>query len=198
MYSLILLNKLMEIMEIMEEDFVYTLKKSGKAKRIRLSVYRDGKVVVTVPKGLPATAAENFVFAKKDWVIKKIRFFKSADVSAVRVLSRKDYLENKNEALCLVNDRLSFYNRIYGFSFDSVSIKDQRTRWGSCSRRGRLNFNYKILFLPDKLRDYIIVHEICHLKEFNHSPEFWSLVRKAFPDCLEIRKELRRQELLYN
>jgi len=108
-----------------------------------------------------------------------------------------NYLKYKKEAFVVVVGRVEFYNNIYKYSLNSISIRNQKTRWGSCSEKRNLNFNYKILFLPKKMRDYIIVHEICHLKEFNHSKKFWLLVGKSVPDYLEIRKQLRKRELFY-
>lgn len=164
---------------------------------MRLAVYCDGSVVVTSPFGMEQSIVEKFIADKKQWVRDKIQFFKSVDSKAIRTFSRKDYLENKDKALALVNERIEFYNKIYGFSFNKVFIKNQKTRWGSCSCRQNLNLNYKIVFLPQNHQDYIIVHEMCHLKEFNHSGKFWALVEKALPDYLEIRKGFRSQELFY-
>lgn len=102
-----------------------------------------------------------------------------------------NYLKHKEEARFFISERLECYSQAYGFKFNRVSIRNQRTRWGSCSRKGNLNFNYKILFLPKRTANYIIVHELCHLKELNHSREFWNLVAQAMPDYLEIKRELR-------
>ncbi len=75
-------------------------------------------------------------------------------------------------------------------------IKNHKTRWGSCSELGNLNFNYKLIFLPDAIVDYIVVHEICHLIEFNHSQDFWRLVARTIPNFRELRHELRSRYLL--
>ena len=107
----------------------------------------------------------------------------------------KEYLENKERALDFARGRVAYYNKIYNFNFNKISVKNQKTRWGSCSEKGNLNFNYKIALLPIKIADYIIVHELCHLGELNHSPRFWDLVAKAMPNYLEIRKELRNKRL---
>ena len=104
----------------------------------------------------------------------------------------RNYLQHKNQARCLVRQRLDHYNQFYNFKYYRVSIKDQRSRWGSCSRLGNLNFNYRLAYLPDGLVDYIIVHELCHLKEFNHSPRCWQLVVQTIPDYLERRQALRK------
>lgn len=181
----------------MEKKISYTHKKSKRAKRMRLAVYCDGSVVVTSPFGIAQAIIEKFVSDKKQWVWDKIQFFKSVDNKAIRTFSQKDYLENKDHALVFVCERIRFYNRVYGFSFNKIFIKNQKTRWGSCSRKQNINLNYKIIFLPKKHGDYIIVHEMCHLKEFNHSKKFWTLVEKAIPNYLDIKKELHNHELFY-
>lgn len=103
----------------------------------------------------------------------------------------KRYLEHKEAARALVHARLEVLNVQYGFTYNRVAIRDQRSRWGSCSQRQNLNFNYRLIFLPQHLVDYIIVHELCHLQEFNHGPGFWGLVATVVPDHVECRRELR-------
>ncbi|HPY99327.1 MAG TPA: M48 family metallopeptidase, partial [bacterium] len=105
---------------------------------------------------------------------------------------REDYLRNKEKARALVVPRLDYFNQFYNFKFRRLSIRDQRSRWGSCSRNGGLNFNYRLVFLPPNLADYLIVHELCHLGEFNHSPAFWKLVARTIPDYENRRRLLRK------
>ena len=181
----------------MQKDISYTLKKSKRAKRLRLAVYCDGSVVLTSPFGMQQSLIEKFLFDKRQWVLDKVHFFSTMDKKAIRTFSQSDYVENKKKALAFVKERVAFYNEIYLFSFRHIFIKNQKTRWGSCSHKNNLNFNYKILFLPETLQDYIIVHELCHLKELNHSKKFWALVKKTIPDYKERRKELRHQGLFY-
>lgn len=182
----------------MENKIFYEVKRSRRARRTRLSVYGDGRVVVTSPFSTKQTDIEKFVADKKRWLLEKINFLKRAGSSrAGRVLTRRDYLENKNRALFLVRERVEFYNKIYGFKFNKIFIRNQKTRWGSCSKKGNLSINYKIVFLPKNHQDYIIAHELCHLKEFNHSKKFWALVAKTFPDYPDIKKELRKIGLFY-
>jgi predicted metal-dependent hydrolase len=181
----------------MNEIPKYILKRSKRAKRVSLAVYCDGNVVVTSPLGVRQSIVDKFVFEKKKWVISKIKFFNTAGSSVANVFSYEDYLKHKDAALALVKERVKFYNKNYQYSFNKIYIKNQKTRWGSCSKKQNLNFNYKILFLPEELRNYIIVHELCHLKEFNHSQKFWLLVGKIIPNYLEIRKNLRKHELFY-
>ena len=104
----------------------------------------------------------------------------------------RKYLENKEKAQTLVIERLEYYNPFYGYKWNRVSIKNTKRRWGSCSKKGNLNFCYKVALLPQYLSDYIIVHELCHLGNFNHSKDFWSLVARTCPSYKSIRKELKR------
>lgn len=101
------------------------------------------------------------------------------------------YKRYKEQARVLIHERILFWNRVYGFTYGRVFIKNQKTRWGSCSKQGNLNFSYKLVFLSPHLVDYIIVHELCHLKEFNHGPNFWALVARMIPDYKKCRAELR-------
>ena len=107
----------------------------------------------------------------------------------------KHYLLHKEMARDVVNERLNYFNQYYGLEWKRVAIRNQRRCWGSCTELGNLNFSYKILFLPAELRDYIIVHELCHLRELNHSKRFWNLVAETLPDYKERMKYLRQIEL---
>ena len=104
---------------------------------------------------------------------------------------RVEFLKYSDEARKLVLSRLGYFNKFYNFKYGTVRIKAQTTRWGSCSSKGNLNFNYKIALLPQHLADYIVIHELCHLGQFNHSQDFWNLVGKIFPNYFELKKELR-------
>jgi len=112
-------------------------------------------------------------------------------VIQIVTMGRNNYFKHKEAALGLAVDRANRYAGIYRCRFNKITIKNQKTRWGSCSKKGNLNFNYRILFLPEETRDYIVVHEICHLKELNHSRKFWALVAQVFPNHKEIRRGLR-------
>ncbi len=106
----------------------------------------------------------------------------------------KHYQTHKEAARELTLARLAYFNQHYGYTWNRVAIRNQRRCWGSCTSLGNLNFSYKILFLPEHLRDYIIVHELCHLKELNHSPRFWALVAEQSPDYKLHQRELRALE----
>lgn len=104
--------------------------------------------------------------------------------------SKSDYLKYKDQALELVKNKLEQFNQFYNFKYNKITVRNQSTRWGSCSRRGNINFNYKLVLLPEELLDYVVVHELCHLGEFNHSKNFWKLVAKTIPDYNKRRREL--------
>lgn len=163
---------------------------------MRLTVYCDGSVMVTVPVGVREGLIESFIRDRENWIIKKTDFFKQFQGHVLSRYKNRDYLKYKEKALALVEKRIGYFNQIYGYDFDRISIRNQKTRWGSCSRKGNLNFNYKIAVLPPRIADYIIVHEICHLGEFNHSKNFWKLVEQALPDYKEIRKDLKIHNFL--
>ncbi len=98
----------------------------------------------------------------------------------------------KAAALGLVENKMEEFNKFYGFQYKKITIRNTSSRWGSASKKGNLSFNYRIAMLPPELADYLVVHELCHLKEMNHSPNFWALVAKSIPDYKKTRKDLRR------
>ncbi len=126
------------------------------------------------------------------WIFGNKRHFRYKKIRVKRKAgSKTEYLKYKEQARTLVKERLEYYNKFYGFVYNKIAIRNQRSRWGSCSKKGNLNFNYKLALLPQKMSDYVIVHELCHLGEFNHSIKFWDLVRKTAPDYKKIRKEIK-------
>ncbi len=113
-----------------------------------------------------------------------------------RVGSTKHYREHKEVARAFVHARLVAINtEYYNYTYNRVAIRDTKSRWGSCSKKGNLNFNYRLLFLPQHLADYVIAHELSHLGEFNHSKNFWALVEKADPDYKSHQRELKKTRI---
>lgn len=167
------------------------IKRSRRARRLRISVSRDRIVEVTLPFGMPAAAAEKFFNSKLRWVKKSLAYFARQPVSLLPKGSRRNYLSLKNKAQVLAETKVAYWNRHYGFVFRKISIKNQKSRWGSCSRKGNLNFNYRIVYLPEDVLDYLIIHELCHLREFNHSRQFWQLVAQTSPNYQLLRSRLK-------
>lgn len=169
----------------------YRVKVSRRARRMRISVACDSTVTVTLPWGFQTTLAEKFVKDKLGWILKSLDYFKRRAHAIPIKSSRREYEQFKQQALVLAKSKVHQWSRFYGFAYKRVSVKNQKTRWGSCSKKGNLNFNYKIIKLPENLVDYLVVHELCHLKEMNHSKNFWSLVSLAIPDYKKLRHQLR-------
>jgi len=111
--------------------------------------------------------------------------------------SSAHYLTHREHARALVTDRLDYWNQFFNLSYGRIAIRNQSTRWGSCSTKRNLNFNYRIAFLPVELADYIIVHELCHLLEFNHGQQFWKHVERAIPDYAARKNTLREVSIAY-
>lgn len=102
--------------------------------------------------------------------------------------ARATYREHKEHARTLIHERIAHWAPQVGVTPGRIAIRDQRSRWGSCSTKGNLNFNYRLALIPVELVDYVIVHELCHLLEFNHSERFWTHVKRHLPDYT-LRKE---------
>ena len=175
--------------KLSDKKIKYLLKISKRAKRLRLTIYRNASLVVTKPIGLNQNIIDKFMIMKKDWILSKLKYFNKYKENYLFKNNYKKYLEYKKEALEFTIERINYLNKKYNFKFNKIKIKNQKTRWGSCSRKGNLNFNYKIMFLPQQIADYIITHELCHLKELNYSKKFWNLVSKTIPNYQDIKKK---------
>jgi len=176
------------------QEIEYSIKESQRAKRLRIAIYCDASVIVTLPNDFVGDL-ENFLKQKAGWILEKISYFKKLENSFRFRGGVREYKKYKNEAREFISERIERLNKVYGFSYNKIFIKNQKTRWGSCTRNGNLNFNYKIIYLPHDLADYIIAHELCHLKEFNHSRKFWNLVERVVPDFRERVNKLKNKYL---
>jgi predicted metal-dependent hydrolase len=172
--------------------FEYAVRRSPRARSLRITVHPDGRVVLTLPRRASEASGRAFVAAKADWVRSALARLASLPPPVAPRGGRREYLARREEARALVLRLLEKWNAGYGFSWSRVTVRNQRRRWGSCSRRGSLSFNYRIVHLPPRLADYLVVHELCHLREMNHGPRFWALVARALPDCRELAAELTR------
>ena len=144
--------------------------------------------MLTVPERFPVSTIEQFLEKHSEWIEKSVRRMQQL---VPLPSGRKEYLANREAARGLIHERLEYWNSFYAFRYSRVAIKNTKSLWGSCSRKGNLNFSYKLLFLPRELVDYVIVHELCHLKEHNHGKGFWALVSHTQPEFIRLRKQLR-------
>ena len=156
---------------------------------------RDGKVTVRVPDRLPEREAERFVAKHTEWIIKKLNEDKERQKmkAACQIPAPQELTQNQIEQMKLEFDtKTKKYAAQMNVTYGRITIRNQQTRWGSCSSKGNLNFNYRLFFLPEELRDYVIVHELAHRRQMNHSKLFWAEVEKILPDYKVRRQALKR------
>jgi len=170
-------------------------RRSNRAKRISLAVHPGGRAVLTIPPRASQQLVEGFLYQHKNWLKQQIIKASKIDDGIPLPAGRKDYLRNKEKARRFILTCLEKHNQNYRLRFCRVSVKNLYASWGSCSSKKNLNFNYKLIHLPTHLAEYIVVHELCHLKEMNHSARFWDLVSKAVPNHKRFRKELREYQM---
>ena len=124
-------------------------------------------------------------------LIKNARKEHLAKLKVEKKAKRGNYLKNKEEARDLITADIERINKHYNFEYNKIAIRDTKTRWGSCSKKKNLNFNYRLLHLSKEEREYVIIHELCHLKEMNHGQNFWALVAQVCPNYKTLRGQLR-------
>ena len=146
-------------------------------------------VIVRAPLRLSVAAINRFVESKRSWIQKKIAAcpeklppFTPAELAELTQKAQQDFPA-----------RVERYAPLVGVSYGRITVRHQKTRWGSCSSKKNLNFNCLLMMAPEHVRDYVVVHELCHLLEMNHSRKFWSLVEGIMPAYRESYKWLRTQ-----
>lgn len=171
----------------------YTMKSVRWSKSVRVIVHGDGRVVLTKPLWVSMKKAEGFLRAKVEWLVDTLKKTKELyEHESKRAGNPEEYKRLRHEALQFVKQRVAHINeQFYRFEYNTVTVRNQKTRWGSCSKNGNLSFNYRILHLDPACADYLIAHELCHLKEFNHSDAFWSLVSHASPHYKTLRRQMK-------
>lgn len=176
-------------------DIEHEVKVSLRAVRIGARVLPGGRVVVTVPPGCSYVAVARFLRRHRDWIERTRERMARVPAPPTRKESRAAYVRHKEAARRLCYALIARYAPVYGVSVRAVSIRDQSSRWGSCSRDGRLSFNYRLALLPERLAEYVVVHELCHMLRFDHSRRFWALVARAVPEHKLLRAALREYHL---
>ena len=173
-------------------EFEYQVIRSAR-KTMTLEVRRDGNVIVRAPLRTGLPRIKRFVNQKQEWVLgclertKEYREEKplSADLSEAK---RNVYIRKAKET---ITKRVSYFARLMGVSYRNITIREQKTRWGSCAANGNLNFNWLLILAPPEVLDYVVVHELAHRKEMNHSARFWAEVERILPDYKRRRKWLK-------
>ena len=164
----------------------------SKRKTYGIHVAPGGKVTVRIPLRGSEKFAISLAESKKNWIASCVLKLQNVPVQRAKTPSEKR-LEAiyRKAAREYFPKRVSHYARMLGVTYGKISIRDQKTRWGSCSSEGNLSFNWRLILAPPDVLDYVVIHELCHRKEMNHSKEFWALVESLMPEYKERRKWLR-------
>jgi predicted metal-dependent hydrolase len=152
--------------------------------------FKEG-LVVTLPRFGSEHLVESFLRQKSSWILKYLHRLQKQSDKIILKHSTEEYMKHKDAFLSEIKKRVDFFNSLYGYRYGKISIRNQTSLWGSCTRQGNLQFNFKLSFLPKEAIDYVVVHELCHLREHNHGKKFWELVGKTVPNYKAIRKSLR-------
>lgn len=149
-------------------------------KTAAIQISADGEVIVRCPKNMSKRAIQSLIDEKSKWILVHLQKFASTPKkSPFSPQELKQLAENTKP---LIVQRVKYYAPMVGVSYGRITIRAQRTRWGSCSSQGNLNFNCLLALVPPEVLDYIVVHELCHRKQLNHSPAFWHEVESIMPD----------------
>ncbi|MFA6537319.1 MAG: M48 family metallopeptidase [Patescibacteria group bacterium] len=174
--------------KINEKVFPLIIKIKPHSRRISLKVSRQKEIVITKPALLSFGVVEDFVEKNKDWLCRQLQKIESKKEIFI---DREEFLKNKDDFFDLITDKVFYFSKILQVQPQKIKIRLGRSRWGSCSRKGILNFNFRLSKLSEEIIDYVVVHELCHLREFNHSKKFWDLVQSVMIDYSERRKKLK-------
>ena len=164
-------------------------------KTLALEITRDGLVKVRAPYRISRAEIQEFVTSKEAWILKHLKRIEQNKASQPEPLSAQELKMLAQKALQVLPKKVEYYAAKIGVTYGTITIRNQKTRWGSCSSKGNLNFNCQLMLLPEEIQDYVVVHELCHRKEMNHSQRFWNEVGRTMPDYEERRKYLRQVRL---
>ncbi|WP_027399201.1 M48 family metallopeptidase [Anaerovorax odorimutans] len=164
----------------------------SRRKTLSLYVKSNGNVEVRAPYSVSIDYINNFVNKKSAWIINsKKRLEIKRENRQIIKLSQEEVLQYKNKAESYLRTRCEYYSMRMGVNYNRIRVNKAKSRWGSCSEKGNINFTYRLIFAPKEVIDYIVVHELAHLKEMNHSKRFWHVVNEIMPDYKERCKVLK-------
>ncbi len=162
-------------------------------KTVAMKIDHPERLVVRVPEAMPDSEIDAVIKKHWEWITRHLQLAKAKEAKAasVKKFTRQEIEDLAEQALKMIPERAAFFAHIMDVRYSGITIRSQRTRWGSCSSKGNLNFNCLLMLVPKEVCDYVIVHELAHLKELNHSPRFWAEVQKVIPDFRKHRKWLK-------
>lgn len=165
-------------------------------KTLAIEIRPDMRVIVRAPHRAPNGYIEQFISGRADWIAEHLRMQEQKnrqcnDALPVKKLSNNDIKKLADKACTCIPERVAHFAPLVGVTYGRITIRNQRTRWGSCSSRGNLNFNCLLMLTPPEVIDYVVVHELCHRKEMNHSQLFWNEVARVLPGYAEQEKWLK-------
>ena len=167
----------------------------SKRKTLAVQIKPDGSVIVRAPLRLPQRDIDRFLREKSAWIeshrAKILRERQKEKTNPIPSLTDEQLRRLKRRAAVAIPERLEYFAPLVGVDYGRVTIRIQKTRWGSCSAKGDLNFNCLLLLMPPSVLDYVVVHELCHRKQMNHSPRFWAEVERVIPDYKAAQKWLK-------
>lgn len=156
----------------------------SKRKSAAIKITADMQIVVFVPLYVSDNEIEKMVISKSKWIDEHMLKVQSTidERSKLEKITFEQVKELADQAVEYIPKRVKYYAEKENFVYNKITIKNLVSRWGSCSTKGNLNFNCLLMLTPDYVIDYIVVHELCHLREMNHSEKFWTEVEKIMPD----------------
>ena len=160
-------------------------------RTIAIQISPDGSLIVRAPQAMSEAKIRQFVESKAHWIEKHQTAIKQRQACAQPPLSADELCQLSAAAKGDLAARVAKYAQAMGVSYGRITIRAQRTRWGSCSAKGNLNFNCLLMLCPEAVRDYVVVHELCHLKELNHSKAFWQEVARILPGYTQQKQWLK-------
>ena len=167
-------------------SITYRLVRSDR-RTISIQITAEG-VLVRAPRRMTDGQIKAFVQSKESW----IRAHLQNRPAPVPAFSAEELAALVRQAKEVIPGKVAHYAALVGVRYDKITVRSQKTRWGSCSAKGNLSFNCLLMLVPEKVLDYVIVHELCHRREMNHSAKFWALVAQVLPNWRECRDWLRK------
>lgn len=164
----------------------------SRRKTLSLELTRDGRLVVRAPLTMPESRIATIIREKQDWIARTARkIAQSNSANPLPVFTTQQMQALWQDAEADMIPRVTQFAEQLGVSCQKIGFGFQKTRWGSCSAAGNLRFNCLLMCSPPKIRDYVVVHELCHRKHMNHSAPFWQEVARVYPDYRTARRWLR-------